>query len=426
LKGLWLLTIFARARRDLLRHPGRGEVVIVMGALHEWGTNHELPNTQYGGPVDDSQSPRSLPQPLHHASPGHEAAFDEFITQAPPPSEEVLRLETRTEQFVRACLRRERPPSIILTGNAGDGKTYLCRRIVEAFTGKPVTDWADRLDWPIQRDNFTLRVVKNLSEVEEERAANLLYELALDQLEARPCFAFLIAANEGRLRVVLQRERLNELYAEVDRQLRGGPDLTNRHHRRSIRLRGWDYTRPGAYFVTIVTHRREVLFGEVVDGEMVLSEWGRIVEEEWQRTAVVRPYVRLDAFVVMPNHIHGIIWIVGDDAVGAQVGARVGAQRRVTRRRGVPLTSRPDIVPLAFRRFDVGDVRRANGFSVELFRLQHFDLLTAFIGDTPNPFHCIPAHKHGLPGVLPSYAIRPVVQVDLLCPPYLPYPLSRG
>ena len=61
----------------------------------------------------------------------------------------------------------------------------------------------------------------------EEQAANLLYELALDQLEEQPHFAFLIAANEGRLRAVLQRERLDELFQEVDRQLREGPDLTN-------------------------------------------------------------------------------------------------------------------------------------------------------------------------------------------------------
>jgi len=100
-----------------------------------------------------------------------------------------------------------------------------------------------------------------------------------------------------------------------------------RHHRRSIRLRGYDYTRPGAYFVTIVTRRRECLLGEIVDGKMVLSEYGRIVAEEWERTALVRPYVRLDEFVVMPNHIHGIIWIVGDDAVGAT--RPVGATRRV-------------------------------------------------------------------------------------------------
>ncbi|RME36986.1 MAG: transposase, partial [Thermoflexia bacterium] len=81
----------------------------------------------------------------------------------------------------------------------------------------------------------------------------------------------------------------------------------DRHHRRSIRLRGYDYTQPGAYFVTICAYDREPLFGEVVDGEMRVNKWGEIVREEWFRTTQLRPYVVLydDEFVVMPNHIHG-------------------------------------------------------------------------------------------------------------------------
>ncbi len=71
--------------------------------------------------------------------------------------------------------------------------------------------------------------------------------------------------------------------------------------------------------MTICTHERAHLFGRVVDGEMVTNAWGKIVWEEWFRTAQVRPYVELFAneFVVMPNHIHGIMWIVEPD-----VGAR--------------------------------------------------------------------------------------------------------
>lgn len=82
-----------------------------------------------------------------------------------------------------------------------------------------------------------------------------------------------------------------------------------RHHRRSIRLPGYNYAQPGAYFVTLVTHRRECLFGEIVDGEMRVNAQGEIARAEWFQTAVVRPYVMLrdDEFVVMPNHVHGII-----------------------------------------------------------------------------------------------------------------------
>ena len=82
-----------------------------------------------------------------------------------------------------------------------------------------------------------------------------------------------------------------------------------RHHRRSIRLRGWDYTRPGAYFVTVCTHNGECLFDDLV--------LRRVAETMWQRIPRHFPRVRLDKFVVMPNHIHGIIWIV-DDNVGAR------------------------------------------------------------------------------------------------------------
>ena len=104
-----------------------------------------------------------------------------------------------------------------------------------------------------------------------------------------------------------------------------------KHHRRSIRLKGYDYSQAGAYFITIVTQGRTCLFGDVEDGEMRLSTWGEIAREEWFKTAQIRPYVRLhDAeFVVMPNHVHGIIWIVDDD--DNVVGARrrhVGARRR--------------------------------------------------------------------------------------------------
>lgn len=84
------------------------------------------------------------------------------------------------------------------------------------------------------------------------------------------------------------------------------------HHRRSIRLKGYDYTRHGVYYVTICTHRREHLFGEVVDGSMVLNPFGRVVATYWQRIPRHFPRVQLGTWVVMPNHIHGIIIITDD------------------------------------------------------------------------------------------------------------------
>jgi len=84
--------------------------------------------------------------------------------------------------------------------------------------------------------------------------------------------------------------------------------------RKSIRLAGYDYSRPGAYFVTVSTRRQEPLFGEVIDGGMRLNALGEIVREEWFRSAQMRCEIELqpDEFVVMPNHIHGIVRIVDD------------------------------------------------------------------------------------------------------------------
>ncbi|GBD17371.1 hypothetical protein HRbin26_02291 [bacterium HR26] len=79
------------------------------------------------------------------------------------------------------------------------------------------------------------------------------------------------------------------------------------HHRRSLRLQGYDYSQPGAYFLTLVTHDRACLFGEVVDGEVRLSEAGQIAERCWLDIPNHFPHATLDAFFVMPNHVHGII-----------------------------------------------------------------------------------------------------------------------
>lgn len=82
------------------------------------------------------------------------------------------------------------------------------------------------------------------------------------------------------------------------------------HHRQSIRLRHRDYTAPGFYFLTICTHQRQHLFGDIRDGSMVLNTVGQAAEAHWLRLTRHFAHIRLDEFVVMPNHIHGIIQIV--------------------------------------------------------------------------------------------------------------------
>ena len=80
-------------------------------------------------------------------------------------------------------------------------------------------------------------------------------------------------------------------------------------NRRSIRLPGYDYSSAGAYFITIVTHERESLFGEINDAQMHVNALGRIVETEWLRSPQIRKEIELDEFVVMPNHFHAIFII---------------------------------------------------------------------------------------------------------------------
>lgn len=85
--------------------------------------------------------------------------------------------------------------------------------------------------------------------------------------------------------------------------------------RRSIRLKEYDYSQSGAYFVTIIVKDRACLFGDIIDGEMKLNEFGRVVQIVWKALPERFSQVELDSFVVMPNHIHGVIFI--SDDVGA-------------------------------------------------------------------------------------------------------------
>ncbi len=88
------------------------------------------------------------------------------------------------------------------------------------------------------------------------------------------------------------------------------------HRRKSIRLQGYDYSQAGLYFITVCTHNRVPLFGEIVDGVMVLNTAGQIVEKCWCAMPDHFPQVTLDEFVVMPNHVHGIIAIAATNPVG--------------------------------------------------------------------------------------------------------------
>ena len=87
-----------------------------------------------------------------------------------------------------------------------------------------------------------------------------------------------------------------------------------KHHRRSIRLKEYDYSQQGWYFITLCTKDRKRLFGKVVDSNIKLNEWGKIAEKEWLKTAEIRKNIIIDRYIIMPNHLHGIIGIVDGEA----------------------------------------------------------------------------------------------------------------
>jgi len=86
------------------------------------------------------------------------------------------------------------------------------------------------------------------------------------------------------------------------------PDIHNRH---SIRLKNFDYAQAGAYFVTVCAQNRECLFGNIQDNVMVLNDAGRMIETWWLELAIKYPALETDAYIIMPNHFHGIVAVVG-------------------------------------------------------------------------------------------------------------------
>ena len=97
--------------------------------------------------------------------------------------------------------------------------------------------------------------------------------------------------------------------------MRYNPEI---HHRRSIRLKGYDYSQSGYYFITVCTQGQRRLFGEIEKSKMVLNDAGKMVGHWWNELKNKYTNIELDEYAVMPNHFHGIINIIRD-AVGADL-----------------------------------------------------------------------------------------------------------
>lgn len=163
------------------------------------------------------------------------------------------------------------------------------------------------------------------------------------------------------------------------------------HHRRSIRLKGYDYSQAGAYFVTIVAWQREMLFGDVVDGVMILNDYGKIVSEKWEWLETQYEYVELGAWIITPNHIHGILAIRdagrGDSRIAPTpvkrkpLGGLIGAFKTVSSKH-INLLRRTDGIPVWQRNYGACPEPVEGNIS--------FETNAKWIGFpvTSNPIHC--------------------------------------
>jgi len=118
------------------------------------------------------------------------------------------------------------------------------------------------------------------------------------------------------------------------------------HHRRSIRLKGYDYSQAGAYFVTICVHQRECLLGNVVNGEMQLSRFGKIVSYTWMDLPKHYPHIILDEFCIMPNHVHFVVVLTDNGRDGSSRLSKVSLPARRDGSCGITKTSSSTSIPL--------------------------------------------------------------------------------
>jgi REP element-mobilizing transposase RayT len=131
--------------------------------------------------------------------------------------------------------------------------------------------------------------------------------------------------------------------------MKGVPSHT--HHHQAMRLRGYDYTLSGAYFVTLVSWKRACIFGEVIDGVMQQNSLGKLIQLEWNHIPYQFPKVKLDSQIIMSNHFHGII-VIEDKYVGAtrlqthsdRSMEKIGNDQVVEASRGLPkdINDRPN------------------------------------------------------------------------------------
>ena len=142
----------------------------------------------------------------------------------------------------------------------------------------------------------------------------------------------------------------------------------NKYRIESARLKSWDYSSEGAYFITICTKNMLNYFGRIVNQKVKLSAMGIIVNEEWLKTGVVRNNVILDEYVIMPNHIHGLIFLLNKlDRVETP---RWGVSNSETTHRVVSTTIKKDTISSIIGQFKSKCSKRINEFEIKNFQWQ--------------------------------------------------------
>lgn len=186
----------------------------------------------------------------------------------------------------------------------------------------------------------------------------------------------------------------------------------NIKNRRSIRLHGYDYSQEGAYYVTVCTQDRLCLFGSVQNGEMVLNEIGQYVEKCWLEISTHFPNTVLHEYMIMPNHVHGIVEIVGaNDYLPAEKNDVLGLRAKdvCLRRalRGSPLRGTSKTIDSIVRGFKIGvtkwfrqntdihDVWQRNDYEHIICDGNDYDRIANYIIDNPRNWKTIePELKH--------------------------------
>ncbi len=177
--------------------------------------------------------------------------------------------------------------------------------------------------------------------------------------------------------------------------------------RKSIRLPGFDYSQPGAYFITVCTQNRASIFGDVTEGKLCLNAAGRLAQAVWEELPQHYPHVHLDAWTVMPNHVHGIAILKSDSVglVGADSVDHVGAGLKPapTQRHGLPEIVR------AFKTFSARRINALQGTAgTALWQRNYYehvirdeaalDRIRQYIADNPARWHEDPENPDAVRG----------------------------